>query len=168
MSATTAKRPARRPARESWRTEWKDNYGADGRTGRHVARVPVAVERPDGLITTARLRALADMTGRGVVASMTSGHEVRAGWGVYAHPVREQRIGDRVTGADVMAYVRANWDVLSRPGAVLSIRRERRGGDALLNVVAVVHDRTRALQLSRVHKAATLLDLQNGRPSRVA
>jgi hypothetical protein len=170
MSATTVKRPARRPARdtaESWR-EWKDNYGADARTGRHVARAQGAVQRGDGLISAARLRELANLTGRGVVASMTSGHEVRSGWGVFAHPVREQRIGDRVTATDVMDYVRENWDLLSRPGALLSIRREARGGDALLNVVVVVHDRTRAMQQSRVHRAAQLLDMQNGRPTRVA
>lgn len=168
MSGTaTAKRAARPAQDESWR-EYKDTYGADARTGRHVVRAQGAVQRDDGLISMARLRALADMTGRGVVASMTSGHEVRSGWGVFAHTVRERLIGDRVSGTDVMDYVRDNWDLLSQSGALLSIRRERRGGPARLNVVVVVHDRTRAMQQSRVHRAATVLDLQNGRPSRVA
>lgn len=129
-----------------------------------------AREAAEGRISREVLRGWArrlNVPGGGFSVSATSGADVRSGFALSVHPEREQRIGDTVTADDLMAYVRANADLLMRPGAVLGGWRDAESGQAFLDVSTVVHDRERALSLARAHDQLAFYDLSTGREVRV-
>lgn len=121
-------------------------------------------EQTDGLITTDHLRELArEVTrGRGFTVSALSGFAMRSGYAVSVHPERSQTIGGPVFADDLMDFVRANWDLLGKPGAVLGGWRDE-SGMARLDVSTVVHDRERARVLARAHGQCAVFDLVRAR-----
>jgi hypothetical protein len=173
MNTTKANRMRAKAARQQVILSRKgDDFGATARTGRGVVRVPGALVRPDGLISTERLESLASLANTtGFALSVTQGYERRTG---YAAPVRNDR--DRVvgtyvkggrtlsgvTGYDVMEYVRDNIDLLSKPNNLLVASRDRRTGVVTLNVCAVVLNYALARDMARVAGCAWFVNVQDG------
>lgn len=120
------------------------------------------VERTDGLITAGQLEGLArelNRPGGGFTVSVLSGFAMRSGFALSVHPEREQRIGGQVFPDDLMWFVRQNWDLLGKPGAVLGGWRDETSGLAYLDVSVVVHNRERAVALGRASKQVAMFDL---------
>lgn len=174
MNAQIAeKRKALRTHHERKHKASEDYYGATADTSGNVATVALPVVTRDGRVSAERLDALAKLTSRGVVVSVTDGAVQTSGYAVVVHD-REQQIGGFVYGDDLMDYIRDNWDVLNPNNngdseampALLSLRRDPVTRRALLNVCMVVHNMNLAKRLAGKAKRREYVDMVSGRVCR--
>lgn len=167
--ARVQKAKARRSHAERKHSAEHDEFGSSVASGGRVNMPPVPATSYDGSFTTARLRDLAKLCGKGgFVVSPRTGNSVATGYAVSVHPERETRIGGFVGWRDLMDFIRENWDLLSHPDAVLSATVDRRTGVKLLNVGTVVRELDRAKLLARMHGRATVVRTADGQVCRVA
>ena len=81
------------------------------------------------------------------------------GFAVSTYQAREQKVAGNPTPEQLTAYVQANYDALSQPGAVLGTWFNPDDGHSYLNVSTVVDSKEQALLLAAQHNQLAVFDL---------
>lgn len=124
----------------------------------------------EGRISREWLETLAQRVSRpggGFTLDVIGGSRVAEGFAVSVYPEREQRLTGRVVWHDLMAYTRANIDLLRKPGVRLGAWHDAGTGVVFLDVVLVLESRERACALGVAHGQVAVFDLGAGRVIRL-